>query len=131
MHEPTPPETPNITTIRRKNLLLMLKEFSGPYVAEHGSSVGVEVLFAEHLQLSHSRLSQIKGSRPIGDKVARQLEATTGRPIGWLDESHPDQAPLPGEVAFLAIARQVWLAQKAKGKRSLAKVVKDFQMSGD
>ena len=31
--------------------------------------------------------SQIKSARPIGDKLARQLESACGRPAGWLDEA--------------------------------------------
>jgi hypothetical protein len=30
--------------------------------------------------------SQIKSSRPIGDKLARQIEKHCGKVAGWLDE---------------------------------------------
>jgi hypothetical protein len=30
--------------------------------------------------------SKIKSARPIGDKLARQIEAHCGQPVGWLDE---------------------------------------------
>lgn len=48
----------------------------------------MEQTFAQKLQVSPSMWSQIKSSRPIGGKLARQVEAACGQPPGWLDEEH-------------------------------------------
>ncbi|MDR2239248.1 MAG: AbrB/MazE/SpoVT family DNA-binding domain-containing protein [Zoogloeaceae bacterium] len=47
---------------------------------------GLEQSFASMLQISPSMWSQIKSSRPIGDKLARQIEKHCKMPGGWLDE---------------------------------------------
>jgi hypothetical protein len=119
-------EESTVTTNRRLNLLSMLKEFTESHIANDGSAKGVEELFAVHLQLSPSRLSQIKGSRTIGDKLARQIETISRQPVGWLDEHHPEQLPSPGEAAFLALAREIWHKQNARGKRTLTHLIRNF-----
>ena len=47
---------------------------------------GMEQAFAATLQISPSMWSQIKASRPIGDKLARQIEKLCGKQSGWVDE---------------------------------------------
>ena len=49
-----------------------------------------------------------------------------GGDAGWLDVRHEPEAPSPAELAFLDLARQVWRAQNAKGKRELQRLVRDF-----
>jgi hypothetical protein len=117
----------NITINRRLNLLTRFQEFTELHIGNGGAPKGVEQLFAAQLQLSPSRLSQIKGSRPIGDKLARQIEVTSKRPSGWLDEYHPEQTTSPGEDVFLTMAREIWQAQNSKGKRELARIVRTFK----
>lgn len=119
----------NITINRRLNLLTLFQEFTEMHIGNGGAPKGVEQLFAAHLQLSPSRLSQIKGSRPIGDKLARQIEVISEHPIKWLDEYHPEQVSSPAEDAFIAMARDVWHAQNAKGKRELTRLVRIFKSS--
>lgn len=67
--------------------------------------------------------SQIKGSRPIGDKLARQIEVHCGQPPGWLDEEHELELPSEAEEQFIALARKAWRASTAKGKRELKLLV--------
>ena len=117
-------ENSNITINRRLNLLTLFQEFTELHIGNGGAPKGVEQLFATHLQLSPSRLSQIKGSRPIGDKLARQIEVIRKQATLWLDVHHPEQSVSPGEEAFLAMAREIWQGQNAKGKRTLAKLVR-------
>jgi hypothetical protein len=63
--------------------------------------------------------SQIKVSRPIGDKLARQIEVMTGRPGGWLDEARKDASPTPAETAFLELALTAYRATNSDGRKLL------------
>lgn len=68
---------------RRENLLLLLQGFP------------IEKEFAAIAGLEPSYLSRIKGSQPIGGKVARQIEHAAGKPYLWLDTPaalHPAMA---------------------------------------
>jgi hypothetical protein len=86
---------------------------------------GLEQSFAAAMHISPSMWSQIKSARPIGDKLARQLEHRAGKPSGWLDEVHDGAAvPDAAEERFLELARTAWRAQNAKGKRELARQLK-------
>lgn len=82
---------------------------------------GLDQAFAAKLQISPSMWSQIKSSRPIGDKLARQIENHCGAPTGWLDEVHEEQPPQAdaAEELFVAAARAAWRAATARGKREL------------
>jgi hypothetical protein len=123
--------TSNTTVIRRQNLLLLLQEFAEQHVNTEGATKGSEQAFAAHLQISPSRLSQIKSSIAIGNKLAHQIEVICKRPTGWLSENQPDTKPSTAEIAFLSMAREIWQGQNAKGKRTLAKLVKDFRIHSD
>jgi hypothetical protein len=118
---------PNISVLRRLNLLSLLQEFAENWVATGTTTKGIDQAFAERIQVSPSMLSQMKAGRPIGNKTAAQVEALCKRPAGWLDIQHPDQKPSPAEDAFIELARKVWRAQNAKGKRSLHQGVRDFK----
>jgi hypothetical protein len=79
----------------------------------------LEQAFAAALQISPSMWSQIKSSRPIGDKLARQIEHLGGKAPGWLDAAHAPDAPTPAERAFLDVALAAYRATNATGRRSL------------
>jgi hypothetical protein len=66
-------------------------------------------------------LSQIKSSRPIGDKLARQIEALSAQPPGWLDEDHPEAEAVPDEAEerLVALARAAWRRANAKQRRDM------------
>jgi hypothetical protein len=119
---------PNPTVTRRQNAVALFQEFMARAVAGGTPPKGLEQSFAAQAQISPSLWSQIKSARPIGDKLARQLEHHCGKPVGWLDETH-DSAPQPdaAEERFIAAARKAWRAQNAKGKRELARLVKDYK----
>jgi hypothetical protein len=118
--------TSNITIIRRQNLLILLQEFAEQHVITEGATKGADQSFASLLQVSPSRLSQIKSSIAIGNKLAHQIEVLCKRPTGWLSEHQPDTKPTQAEVAFLALARDVWLKQNSEGKRELSKTIRTF-----
>ena len=115
----------SITAVRRQNLLALYQEFVQQAVAKGGTPRGVDQDFAAHLEISPSMLSQIKSSRPVGDKLARQIESHCGKVSNWLDDEH-GAAPRPdaAEERFLALARAAWRNQNARGKRDLAQAVK-------
>lgn len=110
--------------LRRRSLLLLLREFADDCLARGEPLVGMEAKFAESVGVHRTMLSKIKTSRPIGDKLARQIEHARGKPAGWLDLEHDGAAALDGaateaEAAFLEICRQAWRSQNARGKRAL------------
>jgi hypothetical protein len=63
--------------------------------------------------------SQIKSSRPIGDKLARQIERHCGQPAGWLDEERSIDSLSPAEQQFLAVALRAWRATNSSGRKAL------------
>ena len=115
------------TVIRRLNAWPLLPGLPATRrIAAGQAPKGLEQAFAARLQISPSMWSQIKSSRPIGDKLARQIEQHTGQAEGWLDEDHGTPAPEdPAEQRFLDLARAAWRASNAKRKRELAKAMRD------
>jgi len=115
----------NITTARRVNTAWLMQQFMQRRIAEGAPPKGLEQEFAAQLQVSPSMLSQIKSARPIGDKLARQIEALCGQGAGWLDLEHPETAAADeAEERFLALARQAWRAANAVHKRALVRYVR-------
>ncbi|MCG2591503.1 hypothetical protein LZ009_01745 [Ramlibacter sp. XY19] len=113
--------TDNVTLTRRRNMLALYQDYAREHLARGESAKGLEQTFAATLEISPSTWSQIKGSRPIGDRLARQIEQHAGKPAGWLDESREaTQAPDAAEERFVELARRAWRAANAKGKRELA-----------
>lgn len=79
---------PDLAAIRLRNTLDLFNEFARGTVSDAAAADvrGLEKLFAERLRISPSYWSQIKSrERHIGEKLARQFEVLSGRPIGWLD----------------------------------------------
>jgi hypothetical protein len=68
--------------------------------------------------------SQIKWSRPIGDKLARQIESACGKPSGWLDELRKDASPSTAEAAFLELASNAWRSTNNAGRKALGEQLK-------
>lgn len=78
----------DINTIRRENLLRLLKE------------AGTQESLAERCEVSHIYLNQIKNMRPdpttgkvrnVGNQLARKLEKGMGKPQGWMDADHSEK----------------------------------------
>jgi hypothetical protein len=117
--------TENVTIIRRRNMLALYQQYARQHLAKGESAKGLEQTFAATLEISPSTWSQIKSARPIGDRLARQIEQHAGKPAGWLDEPHDElQVSDPAEERFLDLARRAWRQANAKGKRELAHLLK-------
>jgi ribosome-binding protein aMBF1 (putative translation factor) len=111
----------DFTRTRRSNLNTLLHEFVKTRIAQGAAPKGLEQEFAQQLQISPSMLSQIKSSRPIGDKLARQIEVLSGLAAHWLDEAQATAELLPDEAEdnIADLARQAWRQCNAKQKREL------------
>lgn len=105
--------------LRRQNALALFHAFAERALATGQAPKGLEQAFAASVQISPSLWSQIKSSRPIGDKLARQIEVHAQQVPGWLDEPHEATAPSAAEKAFLALALQAWRATNSAGRKAL------------
>lgn len=115
----------NITVNRRHNVLSLFQQFAEGQMRAGVPPKGMEQAFALKLQISPSMWSQIKSSRPIGDKLARQIEVACARATGWLDEEHQPQGPSASEQQFLALALKAWRSTNAQGRKRLKSMLKD------
>ena len=112
---------PNPTVTRRQNVLALFQSYAEKQLAAGTPPTGLEQAFAATLQISPSMWSQIKSARPIGNKLARQIEVLCEQANGWLDEVHDDAPPSAEEKAFLALALNAWRASSAAQRRALKK----------
>ena len=117
---------PDPTVSRRRNVLSLFQAYAESAVATGAAPKGLEQAFAAHVEISPSMWSQIKSSRPIGDKLARQIEQHCGKAAGWLDEEREASGLTPGEQQFLAIALRAWRATNADGRKALKAQVKQL-----
>jgi len=115
----------NLTVTRRHNAVSLFQQFAEAQMRAGAPPKGMEQAFAQQLQISPSMWSQIKSSRPIGDRLARQIEAACGQPAGWLDEEHAPQGLSAGEQQFLALALKAWRSTNADGRKRLKLLLKD------
>ena len=114
----------NTTITRRQNALALFQAYAEKALASGAPPKGLEQTFAATLQISPSMWSQIKSSRPIGDKLARQIEQHHGKPIGWLDEARESDLVAPAEQAFLDLALKAWRATNSAGRKALREQMK-------
>lgn len=121
---PCTQHVPNITLTRRLNALALFQAYAEKALASGAAPKGLEQAFAATLQVSPSMWSQIKSGRPIGDKLARQIETLCGKPGAWLDELRKDATPTPAEAAFLELALAAWRATNAAGRKQLREQLK-------
>ena len=100
------PEPREPAQVRFDNAMALFEEFVRSNVKHPDAATlrGLEGRFAARLHIQPSYWSQIKNrSRQIGDRLARQFEQLSHKPVGWMDQSqHPGgtaaQAP-PGVAA--------------------------------
>ena len=109
----------NITITRRQNALALFQAYAEKALTSGAAPKGLEQAFAATLEISPSMWSQIKSSRPIGDKLARQIEQHRGKPSGWLDEERAAESVSQGEQQFLALALRAWRATNGAGRKAL------------
>jgi hypothetical protein len=114
----------NITVARRQNALALFQAFAEKSLASGASPKGLEQAFAATLQVSPSMWSQIKSSRPIGDKLARQIESACNHLPGWLDEARKVAATTVAERAFLELALSAWRSTNGLGRKALCERLK-------
>ena len=96
-HRYMPAAVRDVAQIRLDNALRLFDEFVRATVKDPDAATlrGLERRFAERLQIQPSYWSQIKSrSRQIGERLARQFEQLTHKPVGWMDEAH-DGKSLP------------------------------------
>lgn len=105
--------------IRRHNALTLFQSFAEEAMAQGTPPKGLEQSFARKLEISPSMWSQIKSSRPIGDKLARQIERHCDQPAHWLDEARESAGLTEAEQKFLALALRAWRNTNAAGRKSL------------
>ncbi len=114
----------NITVTRRQNALALFQAYAEKALASGATPKGLEQSFAATLQISPSMWSQIKSARPIGDKLARQIEQACGKPSDWLDEARVSAGPAPAEMAFTQLALAAYRASNAAGRKALREQMK-------
>jgi hypothetical protein len=112
--------------LRRRNVLSLFQAYAEGAVARGAAPKGLEQAFAAHVEISPSMWSQVKSSRPIGDKLARQIERHCGKPAGWLDEEREAAGLSPGEQQFLALALQAWRSVNSDGRKVLKAQMKQL-----
>jgi hypothetical protein len=110
---------PDTTLTRRQNVLALFQAYAEKALSAGTPPKGLEQSFAASLEISPSMWSQIKSARPIGDKLARQIEQHCGKSAGWLDEARASATPSPAEQQFLALALQAWRATNGAGRKAL------------
>jgi hypothetical protein len=115
---------PNPTITRRQNALVLFQAHAEKALAAGAPPKGLEQAFAATLQISPSMWSQIKSARPIGDKLARQIEVLCDKPAGWLDEVRDTHVITPAEQAFLDLALAAWRASNGAGRKTLREQLK-------
>jgi hypothetical protein len=109
----------NIT--RRHNAIALYQEFLQERISAGEAPKGLDQSFAAMVQISPSMWSQLKSSRPIGDKLARHR---CRKSVGWLDELHEaGVAPDAAEERFIDVARRAWRSANAKRKRELLRLL--------
>ena len=113
----------NTTINRRLNTLSLFQAYAEKALATGAAPKGLEQAFAATLQISPSMWSQVKSARPIGDKLARQIERHQGKPAGWLDEARESASVTPAERAFLDLALKAWRATNSAGRKALREQV--------
>jgi len=120
----------NITVNRRRSVLALFQAYAEDAIAKGASPKGLEQAFAARLEVSPSMWSQIKSSRPIGDKLARQIEQHVGKSAGWLDEERQVEGLSSAEQQFLALALKAWRATNSEGRKVLKSQMKELASAG-
>ena len=117
----------SINTIRRQNVLSLFQLFAEERIAAGDQPKGLEGTFAEHLGISSATWSMAKsGKRPIGDKLARQIEHRCGKQPGWLDEEREAGGMTQAEQQFLSLALKTYRETNSAGRRELRQLLKNW-----
>lgn len=114
----------NITIVRRDNAVSLFQQFVEAQVAAGKPPKGLEQAFAQQLEISASLWSQIKTAKPIGDKLARQIESHCKVPEGWLDQERELAGPSAVDRQIAAMALKAAGKLNNDGKRRLKALLK-------
>lgn len=115
----------SISTVRRLNAIALFQTFAEERIAAGDPPKGLESTWAAKIEVSGATWSMAKsGARPIGDKLARQIEQHCGRAAGWLDEEREPTGLSPGEQQFLALALKAYRATNSDGRKRLKQYLK-------
>jgi hypothetical protein len=94
----------DLAQVRHDNALALFDEFVERTVkhADAATLRGLEKRFAEQLLIQPSYWSQIKSrSRQIGERLARQFEQRSRKPVFWMDQPHDPSAGLALQIKDL------------------------------
>lgn len=117
----------SLATFRRLNALSLFQTFAEERISAGDPPKGLESAWATRIEVSGATWSMAKsGARPIGDKLARQIEQHCGKPAGWLDEEREATGLSPGEQQFLALALKTYRATNSDGRKRLRQWIKTF-----
>ncbi|MCE4557444.1 hypothetical protein [Pelomonas cellulosilytica] len=118
---------PSPSTIRRLNALALFQSFAEERITAGDPPKGLEAAWAARIGVSGATWSMAKsGSRPIGDKLARQIEHHSGKEAGWLDEEREPAGLTPAEQQFLALALKAYRGTNSDGRKQLRQWLKGF-----
>ena len=115
------------TTVRRNNAIGLFQVYAEAQIAAGTPPKGLEQEFARSIEISPSMWSQIKSARPIGNKLARQIEIHCKKPAGWLDEEREPQGLSQGEQQFVALALATFRGTNSVGRKKLRELLKTWQ----
>jgi hypothetical protein len=113
-------------TVRRLNAIALFQAFAEERITAGDPPKGLEAAWAARIGVSGATWSMAKsGARPLGDKLARQLEHHCGKPAGWLDEEREPAGLTPAEQQFLALALKTYRATNSDGRKRLRQLLRD------
>lgn len=117
----------SIATTRQRNLNSLFQQFAEREVAAGAQPRGLEKSFAELLEIKSTTWSMAKsGARPIGDKLARQIEQRVSLEPGWLDQEREPVGMSAGEQQFLSMALKAYRGTNSAGRKELKQLVKTW-----
>lgn len=115
---------------RRRNLLALYSLFVTESHAKDPSAslAGLDKAFATRIQIAGSSLSSYKsGARPIGPRIARQIESLLSLEPLWMDQPHEEEQPSQDGVElsrFLKLAERAFRRSSQTQREMLRDVLK-------
>ena len=117
----------NPAITRRLNAIALFQAFAEERITAGDPPKGLESTWAERIGVSGATWSMAKsGARPIGDKLARQIEHHCGKPAGWMDEAREPAGLTQAEQQFLALALKTYRGTNSDGRKKLRQWLKEF-----
>lgn len=113
---------------RAENARHLFQVFSEERFAAGEEPAGMAKAFAEHIQVSPSMWSQLKSSRAIGNKMARQIESLCKVEEGWLDVRRDAavNSISQGEEQAIAAFLKAFRATNSVGRKNLKLLLRDI-----